>query len=351
MDTQEAHIRALLLQHFRKHARVLPWRMRADAYGVWVSEIMLQQTQVDTVVPRYVHFMGLFPDVHALAAATEDAVAEAWAGLGYYRRARFLHQAAREVVHNHNGVFPCTAEGLIALPGIGRYTAGAVASIVFQEQAPVVDGNVARVFARLFLLPGALNSPLLHDAAWGIAQRMVQGERPGDWNQALMEHGALVCKPSNPDCGACVVRTHCAAYAKKAQALFPAPKIRKERSRLQVAFAWAPASDEKTVWVWRRSEEGLWPGQWELPSAHGPSAKRALAEILGVSLGRCVATVQHDLTHRKITARVYRVNTPWNPSKHTHTPAFRAIPVVQAHVLSGLARKALQAALSEQDGV
>lgn len=226
-----ALVRSHLLEWFAAHRRALPWRgdappygARVDgppyaagrarsAYGTWVSEIMLQQTRVDAVCVKFDQWMTSFPTPAALAAASADAVNAAWAGLGYYRRARLLHEGAAAVVARHGGAVPSTAAALLELPGVGDYTAGAIASIAFGESAAIVDGNVARVLARLRALPVPAAAPALRKAAWRLSQELVppRGASPGDFNEALMELGATVCAPRAPKCAQCPVRAQCAS--------------------------------------------------------------------------------------------------------------------------------------------
>src|SRR5512140_1417330 len=196
-------LRAALLAFYRRHRRDLPWRRTTDPYAVWVSEIMLQQTQVETVRPRFSAFIRRFPDVETLAGTPEASVCEAWAGLGYYRRARHLHRAARVVVGEHGGKIPTSFADLRRLPGIGDYTAAAIASIAFGERVPAVDGNLVRVLARVFALPGRVGDPALVRAVRAHAQALVDCARPGDVNQALMDVGAMVCRPAAPACASC----------------------------------------------------------------------------------------------------------------------------------------------------
>ena len=196
-------VRAPLLAWYDAHKRDLPWRRTRDPYAIWISEAMLQQTRVETVIPYWERFLETFPTVDALAAADIDEVYAVWTGLGYYSRARNLKHAAETIVGQHAGALPDTAEGLETLKGIGRYTAGAVASIAFDREAPLVDGNVIRVFARLLGIREDSASKAVVDRMWDEAARLVVGPRPGDLNQALMELGATVCTPRNPSCLIC----------------------------------------------------------------------------------------------------------------------------------------------------
>ena len=198
-----ANFRRSLLKWYDEHRRDLPWRQTRDPYRIWLSEIMLQQTRVAAVLEHYRIFLERFPDVYALFAASEDSVLAAWSGLGYYRRARMLHQCAKEIVERHGGSFPQSSEVLRQLPGIGRYTAAAIASIAFSEPVAVVDGNVERVLRRLS------GTELTKEQDWQQAQAMLAPSRPGDFNQAMMELGATVCVPREPRCLLCPVRKCC----------------------------------------------------------------------------------------------------------------------------------------------
>ena len=332
-------LRARLLGFYLRHARELPWRATRDPYAIWISEVMLQQTQVQTVLPRYLTFLERYPSVHELARASELEVCEAWAGLGYYRRARQLHAAARTVVRDHGGVLPASAEGLSALPGIGRYTAGAVASIAFGEPVAAVDGNVTRVLARLFALGGRVGEPALGKRVAELATTLVQGTRPGDVNQALMDLGATLCTPRVPRCAACPLAASCMALYSGQPTDYPQARVRRPVARLAMAFAWL--EQEGGLWLERRSLTGLWPGLWELPSASGERAKRVLATRLGARLGPPALTLQHRLTHRLIEATVYRAHVAPTARPPLHTARLVTTPL--AEPLSALARKAIVA--------
>ena len=212
---------AALLGWYDANKRAMPWRRTKDPYRIWLSEVMLQQTTVATVIGYFERFLERFPDVRALARADEAAVLRLWAGLGYYSRARNLHRAAKAVVEEHAGRFPRTLQGLRSLPGVGRYTAAAVASIAFGLPAELVDGNVIRVYARLFALRGDPRSPALQEKVWTLAAEHLDHGRPGDWNQALMELGATVCSPVGPECGRCPLSKSCLARKRGLQDSIP----------------------------------------------------------------------------------------------------------------------------------
>ncbi len=334
-DRMRRAVRRALLRFYARHARDLPWRRTRDPYRIWVSEIMLQQTQVITVLPRYEAFLARFPDVQALANASEHQVCEAWAGLGYYRRARHLHQAAHKICTELGGDLPTTAAAWRELPGIGRYTAGAIASIAYEECAPLVDGNVLRVLSRLFAIPGGKQE---ERQVWQLAELLVHGEKPGDWNQALMELGATLCTPTAPACKQCPARRLCVAWAQGNPENYPSK--RKAAARQALAVAYAYLEEAGSVWLTQRPLTGLWAGLWELPSAEGAGAKQRLEALVGVALGRAVVKVQHELTHRAVTASVYRLPTG------TRLPAgvgMRLSRAPLAEPLSALARRAILA--------
>lgn len=302
-----------LLRWYRRHKRDLPWRRRErDAYAQLVAEVMLQQTQVTTVIPYYERFLERFPTVTALADAPIDDVLALWAGLGYYSRARNLHAAARRIVEEYQGKVPGTVEGLMALPGIGRYTAGAIASIAFGMRAPVLDGNVARVLCRLIGLAGDPKAPQTRSALWTLAKALLPVRRCGDFNQALMELGATVCSPQGPECPTCPLKAICLAHHEgTTDRIPPAAKRAKVREALMIVAA--VRRGRKLLFV-QRPTIGLWAGLWELPAEpvrEGESNRSARARLKrslppGTSVARQpVGEVTRQLTHRRITFRVY----------------------------------------------
>ncbi len=296
-----------LLAWFDRHRRDLPWRRTRDPYAIWVSEVMLQQTQVATVIPYYERFLARFPTVAALARARLSDVLGSWRGLGYYARARALHRAAAEIARR--GAMPRTAEALRELPGFGRYTAGAVASIAFGERAPVLDGNVARVLARYAAIEDDIRAPNVRERLWALADRLVPADRPGDFNQALMELGALICTPRGPTCLLCPVSATCEARKRGLVDRIPAP--RKVRARIALSLASALVRRGERVLLARRAERGLFGGLWELPTATEDGASPSLARTLkadlgvGVIVGPLIAEIERTLTHRDLRVRVY----------------------------------------------
>ncbi len=307
-----ARIRHALLAWFAKERRDLPWRRTKDPYRILVSEVMLQQTRVETVIPYFERFVQRFPTPQALAAAAADDVLAHWAGLGYYRRARFLKAAAEAVVNEHGGNFPRTAQALRELPGIGRYTAGAVASIAFSERTPLVDGNVARVLSRLFRIGGDLRSKDTEQALWRIADALVPAMAPGDFNQALMELGAVVCTPATPRCGSCPVAKECQAFEHRVVERFPLPK--KRRATIPVRLASCVIVDDSRIAVVRRAPGTRMAGLHDLPAvelAEDSDATVALSN-LAQRLGLVVVdferlgAAKHAITHHQIAIEVFR---------------------------------------------
>ncbi|WP_434345541.1 A/G-specific adenine glycosylase [Myxococcus virescens] len=323
-----ASVRGPLLDWYDRNKRDLPWRRTRAPYAIWLSEVMLQQTQVSTVIPYWERFLARFPTARALASAPLDDVLAGWKGLGYYSRARNLHRAAQEVVARFGGTLPSTAAELLELPGFGRYTAGAVASIAFGEEAPLVDGNVARVFSRIFEVEGLPGDRQREATLWALAAALVKGERPGDFNQALMEHGATTCRPENPLCLLCPVRGACVAFRKGRVDELPPAKVRATPKKLTLAVAVWPHAG--TLLFARRADAGLFGGLWELPAAEiaddapDSEARARLSAALGVdvSLEGALGTVKRQLTHRDLSLRLLRVSGPRRPAS---TPAFQEL--------------------------
>jgi len=307
-------IRRDLLRWYDEAARDLPWRRTRDPYAIWVSEVMLQQTRVETVIPYYQRFMESFPSPRALAEADEDVVLSHWSGLGYYRRARLLHAGVREVVDRYGGEVPEDAEERRALPGVGRYTAGAIGSIAFDKEEPIVDGNVTRVLARLFAIDTAIGAPTTTRRLWDEAARLVPGERPGAFNQALMELGAVVCTPRKPKCDSCPLAADCEAHARDLVGSLPVPRARKAPIEMTLAAVLATQGRASGRKVWLvRSDRPLFGGLWGLPmirrTAFDESDARGALHESGIS-GRVspepASRVEHVLTHRRLQVDVYR---------------------------------------------
>jgi len=269
---------------------------------------MLQQTRVETVIPYFERFMARFPTPAALADAEEDDVLEQWSGLGYYRRARWLHAGVREVVSRYGAKVPEEPEDRLGLPGVGRYTAGAIGSIAFGRCEPIVDGNVARVFARLHAIGSPLGKAVTERALWSHAEALVQGTRPGDLNQGLMELGARICTPRAPKCEGCPVRSMCAAHAQGRVAELPVPRARKKPKRVQAVAVVATRSG-KVALVKRAG--ALFGGLWELPVGEGHGRDEALAALRGAGIRSRLAGIptgelEHVLTHRHMSVEVWK---------------------------------------------
>jgi A/G-specific adenine glycosylase len=304
-------LRRRLIAWYDRHGRDMPWRRTRNPYPVWLSEIMLQQTQVATARPYYDAFLERFPTLAALAGAKPSDVLASWAGLGYYRRARHLHEAARTVVRDHDGRVPDEPEAFGALPGVGRYTTAAVLSICFDRPLAVLDGNVARVLSRLYALPYAIRNPRGAKRLWAEAEALVPMRRPGDWNQAMMELGATICTPRAPACGRCPVRTLCRARALGRVAEFPPAGKRRAPETVRRAVA---LIERRGRVLMERREGALLSGLWEPPGvelANGASAARAMRTAfaglgLRVKVRRTGRTVRHTITHRAISVEVWR---------------------------------------------
>jgi A/G-specific adenine glycosylase len=306
-------IRAQLLRWYRRHARDLPWRQTHDPYAIWLSEIMLQQTQVQTVVAYYERFLKRLPTVEKLARARLDTVLKLWEGLGYYSRARNLHKAAQCVVKESQGVFPDTAEDLMRLPGIGRYTAGAIASIAFGRQEPIVDGNVKRILCRVFRLHGDTRSQEIQQQLWALAADLVPMRSPGEFNQAMMELGATLCQRQRPNCPACPLSKLCLAHEHQEQDQLPRRAPKKSVPHKIVAIGIIVHRGK--VLIDKRRPEGLLGGLWEFPGGKpevGESLevalKREVKEELNINIkvGPHLTTVRHAYTHFTVELHAYR---------------------------------------------
>jgi A/G-specific adenine glycosylase len=287
----------------------MEWRGTRDPYRIWVSEIMLQQTRVETVAPYYGRFIARFPDVAAVAVAALDEILSLWAGLGYYARARNLHRTARIVVEQYNGTLPSTVAELMRLPGIGRSTAGAIAAIAFGRDAPILDANARRVLSRLFAVRGDVRAAAVESVLWDRSTRLVRRGKGRETALALMDLGATVCIPKDPRCGACPVSNSCAAFADGLQGRIPEKRRPKRVPHHDIAAALF-RNRRGCVLVLRRPPEGLLGGLWAFPSgkrAPGESVeaglRRAIREKLGVKIAiqRKVGTVRHAYSHYRIT--------------------------------------------------
>ena len=311
-----SRFRARLLRWYDRNKRRLPWRDSGDPYQVWVSEIMLQQTRVDQMAPYFERFVGRFPSVQALADAAETEVLKAWEGLGYYSRARNLHRAARTVAEGE-GRLPREHDELLCLPGIGSYTAAAISSIVFDAPHPVLDGNVTRVLCRLLRIEDEPRTAAVKTQLMAAGEQLLARKRPGDFNQALMELGARVCKPANPDCSHCPVQAWCRARAELPDpAQLPAKAKKKRRPHYEVTagLIW-----KRGGWllIAQRPADGMLGGLWEFPGGkqeRGESLaaclQREIREELDfdIEVGPLLAKVDHAYSHFSITLHAFEAH-------------------------------------------
>lgn len=305
MTFQIKQFQTALQKWYSRAKRDLPWRRTRDPYAILVSEIMLQQTQVDTVIPYYLRWLKKFPDFEILAAATEGEVLKAWQGLGYYRRAKMLRMNAQAVCRDHDGKLPSDFEALINLPGIGRYTAGAVASIAFEKKKPVLDGNVIRILTRLFAIKENTALKPTVENLWEKAEKLLPEKNIGDFNQALMELGATVCFPKNPICEKCPVAFTCEARRLNKQESFPvktpATKITK-----QTFYAIAPIDAQGRVLIQKQNVGDRWAGLWTLP--HFTTLKKGLAELrIKKEALQKLSGHKHGFTRYQITLHSFKV--------------------------------------------
>ena len=311
-DQTRLSVRQSLSQWYETHKRILPWRKTADPYRIWVSEVMLQQTRVKTVIPYYSTFLFRFPDIFHLAAADTDRLLKTWEGLGYYARARNLQKAARIVVDDFNGCIPDTRDELIKLPGIGDYIASAVLSIAFGKPHAVADGNVKRLLARLFEIEEPVNKPASHRVFKAYAGELIRDSDPGTFNQAMMEAGAELCLPKNPACGACPIRFHCRAFSKRRTNELPLRIPRKKVPTVRIAAGIVRKNGK--LLITRRKPDGLLGGLWEFPGGKlkknedaASACAREIFEETGikVAIESHLTRVHHAYTHFKIEMDVF----------------------------------------------
>lgn len=301
-----------LLAWYAKHKRDLPWRRTREPYRIWLAEILLQQTRVEAVIPYYEKFLARFPDVFALANAPLDDVLKTWEGAGYYARARNLHRAAKIVANERAGKFPRTVKGLLELPGIGRYTAGAIASIAFNVNAPVVDGNVMRVLCRYFGIRDDPKTSATHEQLWDIATTLLPDGHAREFNQAVMELGATICLPKNPRCLLCPVQKDCVARQLGIQNQLPVKRANKELPHKMIAAG--VIFKHGKILIQQRLSEGLLGGLWEFPGGkveEGESLESCVArevrEELGIEIhvGKEIIAVDHAYSHFSITLHAF----------------------------------------------
>jgi A/G-specific adenine glycosylase len=343
----------LLLSWYDRHRRALPWRppkgKRADPYAVWLSEIMLQQTGVKTVGPYFEKFLARWPDVTALGRASLDDILRMWAGLGYYSRARNLHACAVTVLRDHGGVFPDTEDGLRALPGIGPYTAAAIAAIAFDRRTMPVDGNIERVVSRLFAVEETL--PQAKPAIQKLATTLLGDSRAGDSAQALMDLGSSICTPKKPACSLCPLKLGCAARLRGDQEAFPR-KERKKTGELRQGAAFVVRRGDEIL-LRTRPEKGLLGGMTEVPGSQWlvaqdeEAARKQAPALKGVARWRRRAgVVNHVFTHFPLELTVYTANAP----AHTRAPAgmrWAPIATLTGEALPNVMRKVIAHGLGE----
>lgn len=303
----------IVLSWYEKHKRDLPWRSSQNPYYIWLSEVILQQTRVDQGISYYLRFIEQFPSVHDLAHASEGEVLKLWQGLGYYTRARNLHKAARTVVEEFDGQFPRTRDALLKLQGVGPYTAAAVASIAFNEDVPVVDGNVHRVISRLFDLEEAVNTPRGHKKIESLMEELLPAGHAGTFNQAVMEFGALFCTPANPSCAECSLQASCMAFQNGTVSIRPV-KAAKTKVK-EVWYDYYVLSQGSNILVRKRENKGIWQHLYDFPCRESKSeatlqdlisdlTERGLPEA---SIELLAGPFTHILSHRKINARFFKV--------------------------------------------
>lgn len=302
-----------LLDWFAQAAREMPWRASRDPYAIWVSEIMLQQTQVATVVPYFDRFMQAFPTVFALAAAPQEKVLKRWEGLGYYSRARNLQRGAQVVVAEYGGQMPRSLDAILKVPGIGPYSAGAILSIAFGLPVPAIDGNVIRVFSRLDALKHTFDAVQPRRALSQRVESLIPAERAGDFNQALMELGALVCKPRQPLCAECPVQRHCQAYAEGQPERYPykGKKTQVKQLLLDVAVI----RDERgRILLQQQNQQGIFKGLWCLPWRVADTEAESLLAGQTLCWGESLTVIEHVLTHRRLQMQVRPAL--WSSAQH-----------------------------------
>ncbi|OGP73192.1 MAG: A/G-specific adenine glycosylase [Deltaproteobacteria bacterium RBG_16_50_11] len=305
-------IQTKLLQWFKKNARDLPWRKTRDPYAIWVSEIMLQQTQVPTVIPYYQRFLKSFPTIRHLARANLSEILKIWEGLGYYSRARNLHRASKIILGKFRGNIPDTLDDLLTLPGLGRYTAGAILSIAFNKEAPILDGNVKRVLSRLFAISG--NPRKTEGLLWQISESLIPQGRANAFNQALMDLGSMICTPKGPQCPRCPLLNECRGKALGNPESYPSKTIKKRIPQIEAVSA-VTLKKGKTL-LRQRPPKGLLGGLWEFPNwkIEGKRDSRLRSKLrscikkeigMNVNVKESIGTFQQTFSHFKLTLHVF----------------------------------------------
>jgi A/G-specific adenine glycosylase len=335
--------RRTLLAWYDRYRRDLPWRRTKDPYAIFVSEMMLQQTQVKTALPYYQRWMKALPTWRKLDQAPLDQVLKLWEGLGYYRRARNLKAAAQMVQETFGGRLPKTHEEILRLPGVGPYSAGALLSIAFGLPFPLVDGNVARVFSRLFAISGDLKSGPRHRSLWDLAECLLDPKRPGDFNQALMELGATTCLPDNPLCASCPLKRRCIAFLNKQTGRFPTPPPNQRVHQVFMASAYVEQAGAILLRP-RPKDARWWQGLWELPTAEGKTrleARKNLESLMGSSAEYSLGEIKHQVTNHSIRLEGYRFDIGKKSPQGTPRPTWtkmarlkdRALPAAQLKLI------------------
>ncbi len=324
-----------LLAWYHKNRRDLPWRQTNDPYKIWLSEIMLQQTQVKTVIDYYHRFLTRFPTIQDLATANEEEVLTLWSGLGYYSRAKNLHQAAKQIVEKNDAKFPSDPKEILSLPGIGKYTLGAIASIAFKQVLPLVDGNVMRVYSRVFAIKGNPQESKFQKKIWEIAKELVPQNNPGDFNQALMELGATICSPTSPNCPSCPIKKLCKATTLNPEK-FPE---KKERQKTKKLFRLVALLIHQKKLCLVLPENTRWQkGLWQLPGTMMEDEKNFENEIRLYLENKKIAHHSptllplhtHQITHHKITIYPYRIEVSLIPKIHKNS---RWIDLTELHTI------------------
>lgn len=309
MQIEQSFTQALLAW-FDTHGRKdLPWQHPRSPYRVYISEIMLQQTQVKTVIPYFERFMARFPTVEVLAMATEDEVLSYWTGLGYYRRARYLHQTAQLVVANHQGQFPSDPKQLANLPGIGGSTAAAIASLAYNTPQAILDGNVKRVLARYFKVDGSVNHPTVSTTLQGYAEQCLSTTRAADYSQAIMDLGATCCRPKQPTCHLCPLQATCLAFQDKVVEQYPSPNPKKTLPTQQWQFLLF--YHDPMIYLEKRDPNGIWGALWSLPTLSTEVDLRQHLKTSYPLLDACIqplATFKHSFTHFHLDIHPYAIN-------------------------------------------
>jgi A/G-specific adenine glycosylase len=363
-----AAFRKQLLGWFRQYRRDLPWRRTQDPYRIWLSEIMLQQTRVAAVIPYYERFLERFPDIHALAAAPQDEVLRLWSGLGYYSRARNLQRAAQEIVAKHGGVFPRDEKDALELPGIGAYTAAAILSIAYDAKYAVLDGNVARVLARIFAVQGDLRDAKRWQSLQKSADALLDPQSSGDWNQAMMELGATLCTPQSPQCLLCPVTQFCQARKLGIAESLPAPRKKRATETITLAAAVFLDARGRTLLLpppklskgaARHAEVSVLVSRlWHFPTIAVRSNAAAelqahLAELFPAAIANKALELEplpkarHAVTYRAITLQPFRIRVAQLPRlRDAKTIPLAEVPAPCSLAISNLTRKAARAALA-----